>query len=62
MENLSYKRRLARLNLYSVKGRLMRADVIKYWKILHDQSVIHLEDILVNANVGTRGHSHKLAH
>lgn len=53
-QDLSYSERLAQLNLYSVKGRLLRADLIKYWKILHRQSAILPETIFVLAPlVGT---------
>lgn len=63
MEEISYDQRLSLLNLYSVKGRLIRADLIKYWKILHNLSPVHPQDLFVYApDVGTRGHRLKLAH
>ena len=31
--NLSYSERLRSLNLFSIKGRLLHSDLIKYWKI-----------------------------
>lgn len=63
MENLSYGQRLEYLNLYSVKGRILRADIIKYWKIFHNLSILRPQDLFINApDVGTRGHNFKLAH
>lgn len=62
MSELSYSERLAVLNLYSVKGRLLRADMIKCWTRLHHKSSIHPEDLLALAPaVGTCGHRFKLA-
>ena len=61
LQDMSYSDRLSYLNLYSVKGRLLRADLIKYWKILHRYSAVQPESLFVLApSVGTRGHSYKL--
>jgi len=61
MEELSYDERLRRLNLYSVKGRLLRSDLILCYKIFHDLSVIKPTDLFVMApSVGTRGHKYKV--
>ena len=57
--NLSYSERLERLNLYSVKGRLLRIDIIKVWKIFNNLSPIKPEDIYILSNLYTRGHSQK---
>ena len=63
LEDLPYESRLRELNLYSIKGRLLRADLIKYWKIFHSKSVICPEDIFVlPSSSSTRGHRYKLAH
>ena len=40
LDHLTYADRLARLNLFSVQGRLLRADLIQYWKILNNKSCI----------------------
>ena len=40
LEGLSYGERLSELSLFSVQGRLLRADLIQYWKIFHDLSCI----------------------
>ena len=61
LENTSYSHRLAILDLYSVRGRLIRADMIKMWKIFHDKCSITPSDLFVMApNVGTRGHPFKV--
>ena len=58
---LPYSERLRKLNLFSVQGRLLRAGLIQYWKILHDKSSIPIEDFFQLAPItGTRGHSLKL--
>jgi len=63
LEDLSYGDRLAALDLYSVGGRLLRADIIKYWKIFHGKSGIIPSDLFTMAPaVGTRGHRFKVAH
>jgi hypothetical protein len=60
---LHYASRLAALDMYSVKGRLLRADMIKCWKIFHDECIIGPNDIFVMAEqIGTRGHMFKIAH
>lgn len=59
--NCSYRERLIALDLYSIKGRLLRSDLICCWKIFHGESVISPEDLFTLApSVGTRGHSLKI--
>ena len=43
----SYADRLAMLNLYSVKGRLIKAGMIKLWKIFHGKCSISPSDLFV---------------
>ncbi len=64
LENLTYPDRLKSLNLFSVKGRLLRHDLILYWKIFHGHSPLSPPDIftLHNQNIATRGHRYKIAH
>ena len=63
MTGLSYKERLIALDLYSVRGRLIRADIIKYWKIFHSDCSISPEDLFSTAlHSHTRGHRFKIAH
>ena len=61
MASLSYCERLRTLNLYSVQGRLLRADLIQYWKIFNDKSCILPSDLFVQPPQNfTRGHCHKI--
>jgi hypothetical protein len=63
LREFPYAYRLEVLNLYSIKGRLLRADILKCWKIFHGKCSIRPGDIFVMApHVGTRGHRFKLAH
>ena len=63
LEGLDYTQRLQRLNLYSVKGRLLRHDLIKYWQIFHGQSSIPRDDLFPRPMLSsTRGHQFKIAH
>lgn len=63
LENLEYYERLQRLELFSVKGRLIRGDLIKYWKIFHGKCVLRPGDLFDLApRVGTRGHDFKIMH
>ena len=58
---LSYADRLKFLNLYSVQGRLLRADLLQYWKILNGRSSIVPTDIFqLSPETRTRGHRLKL--
>lgn len=61
-EGMSYDQRLKLLNLYSVKGRLLRADLIKCWKIFNGLSPItptHLFRMAPALGI-TRGHKLKI--
>ena len=63
LEGLNYSDRLRILDLYSVKGRLFRADLIQCWKMFHGKSVVDPSDVFQLApGGGTRGHSFKLYH
>jgi hypothetical protein len=63
LRDVDYGDRLRILDLFSVKGRLIRADLIKVWKIFNGQSALKPEDVFqVVDNPRTRGHSMKLAH
>ena len=62
LESLDYPTRLSRLNLFSIKGRLLRADLIKVWKIFHSEVDVGLMTILERQFHGaTRGHQLKLS-
>ena len=61
LEDLPYANRLLSLDQYSIKGRLLRYDLIKMWKILHSESPIPPYLILTKTlNPNTRGHPLKL--
>ena len=56
-ENLTYSQRLKDLDFFSVEGKLLKGDIIKYWEIFHSYSGICSEDIFVSARSdNTRGH------
>ena len=62
-ENLTYSQRLKDVDLFSVKGWLLRADVIKCWKIFQSKCEISPEDIFVTARSGiTRGNYFMVDH
>ena len=59
--HLTYEERLRELDLYSMYGRLLRADLIQVWKIFNGLSAISPEDLFELAYTrNTRGHSKKL--
>ena len=61
LRNIGYAERLTLLDLYSVQGRLLRADLIQYWKILNGKSCIAPSDIFqLSPETRTRGHPLKL--
>ena len=60
LSDVDYGGRLRSLDLFSVKGRLLRADLIKYWKILQGESEDLLSMFSFAPRVGTRGHLLKL--
>ena len=61
LKHLSYAERLATLNLFSVKGRLLSSDLIKCWKIFHKQSSLKYSDFFTLAPLSyLRGHSFKI--
>ena len=61
LAELPYSDRLERLDLFSVKGRLWRSDMIMVYKIFHGLSTITPEQLFKMApRAGTRGHSFKI--
>ena len=61
LRDLSYAERLGELGLYSVQGRLTRADLIQYWKIFHGNSCITARSMFAQSQtLVTRGHSLKI--
>ena len=60
LEGLPYSERLRRLDLFSVQGRLLRADMILTWKIFAGVCAIHPSQVFVLDGGSRRGHSKKL--
>ena len=57
-----YCERLKRMGMYSIRGRLLRQDLVKIWKAFNAEVEFGLSSIFeVAADVGTRGHSLKLS-
>ena len=62
LSDMSYGDRLRVLDLYSVKGRMLRYDIIKCWKIMHGVCSIDPGDLFImNEGTRTRGHSFKIS-
>ena len=61
LEGEEYATRLRVLDMYSVKGRFLRADLIKCWKIFNGKSPIKPTDLWdTSSDSRTRGHRHKI--
>jgi hypothetical protein len=61
LEDLPYGERLRVLKLFSIKGRLWRADMILCYKIFHHLCIIVPSDLFVMSPYqGTRGHCYKI--
>ena len=59
--HLSYQERLRTLRLYSIYGRLLRADLIKCWKVFHSEADVGLQDLFtMSVERWTRGHPLKI--
>ena len=63
MSDLEYQCRLTTLTLYSVQGRLLRADMIQCWKMFQGKCAVAPSDLFSLApQSGTRGHRFKVCH
>ena len=61
LKDKNYRDRLRALSLYSVKGRLLRADLLKCWKIFHGHCQIFPEKLwCLETGRRTRGHMFKI--
>ena len=60
LEDLPYSERLRALNLTSIKGRLLRADLILCWKVFHGECHIKPEQLFELSTSRTRGHPFKI--
>ena len=62
MSGLDYPSRLRQLKLFSIRGRMFRADLIKIWKVFHSEVDVGLSSVFERqSHVSTRGHSLKLS-
>ena len=63
LSDTPYHARLRELDLYSVKGRLLRSDMILCWNIFNGHSSISPNDLfIVDTRPGHRGHRFKIQH
>ena len=61
LEKKEYGERLKALDLFSVEGRMLRADLVKCWKIFHGHSPIQPSMLWdINNNARTRGHRFRI--
>lgn len=61
MRGFDYANRLHSLGLFSMNGRLLRADLIKVWKVFHTETDVGLSNLFERApDERTRGHAFKL--
>lgn len=62
LEGLEYEDRLKILNLYSIRGRLVRSDLIKVWRAFQSDGDIDLLSLFErHYHAATRGHSYKIS-
>ena len=62
MYETSYESRLRQLGLYSIRGRLLRGDLIKIWKTFHTDTDVGLGEVFDRqSHRATRGHRFKLS-
>lgn len=61
MAHLNYAERLQRLQLHSIRGRLLRQDLIYCYKVFNGLTAVRPEDLFVRSpSVATRGHKFKI--
>ena len=61
MSRLSYESRLREIGMFSIRGRLMRLDLIKVWKSFNAEIDVGLSQVFERARYArTRGHRYKL--
>ena len=60
LSECSYDEKLRQLDLYSVKGRLLRTDLIQYWKLFHGKCPFASEEIFTLDKRVSRGHNHRI--
>ena len=58
---MKYAERLCKLDLFSVQGRLLRSDLIQYWKVMNGRCSIPVDSMFTQLqNAPTRGHKLKI--
>ena len=60
LENSEYGDRLRQLNLFSVQGRLLRADLIMVWKIFNGKCAVSPDSLFLMNLQSNRGHNLKI--
>ena len=62
LQNLSYEDRLKKLDMFSLKFRRLRGDLIEAFKFLHGQENGYLKEMFEfdRNRYATRGHQHRL--
>ena len=60
LEDTPYEQRLRALNLFSIQGRLLRADLIMVWKIFNGLCAVSPEQLFTLNPSGRRGHPRKI--
>ena len=60
LADLDYASRLRQLDLFSIKGRLLRDDLVLCWQILHEKCFIKPYEIFQFSTASTRGHHLKI--
>ena len=61
LKDMIYAERLRALDLFSVQGRLLRADMLKCWKIFHGHCHVSPERLwVIESGRRTRGHIYKI--
>ena len=61
MHTMGYEERLRALDQYSIQGRLLRADLIYYWKVFHGKCAVVPTDLFtLSEHCVTRGHRFKV--
>ena len=61
LKDMIYAERLRALDLFSVQGRLLRADMLKCWKIFHGHCHVSPERLwVIESARRTRGHIYKI--
>ena len=59
-KNTMYGERLNRLDLFSVQGRMLRADMIMVWKIFNNKCAISPDKLFTMNTSARRGHCFKI--